>query len=181
MTPTETLVHEHKVILLVLGAAEREAQRIARAGKVDADRVGKMLDFFRSFADRCHHAKEENLLFVKMQDRGMPRESGPIAVMLAEHDRGRGYLAAVEAALPKAVGGDSSSSLAVAENLSAYVEMLRAHISKEDNILYPMADKLFSEQDQADLTAGFDRVEREETGEGVHEKYHALAHELADT
>jgi len=180
MTPTEVLKHEHQVILLVLAAAEREAGKIARSGRVDAARVEKLLDFFGNFADRCHHAKEEDLLFVKMQERGMPREQGPIAVMLADHDKGRGYLAAVREALPAAVRDDSAAASAIAENLSAYVGMLRAHISKEDNILYPMADDLFSDQDQADLTAAFDKVEAEEMGEGVHEKYHQLAHELAE-
>ena len=62
MTPTETLKHEHRVILLVLDAAEREVASIEKTGKVQADKLQKMLDFFRNFADRCHHAKEEKLL-----------------------------------------------------------------------------------------------------------------------
>jgi hemerythrin-like domain-containing protein len=78
MMPTETLKHEHQIILMVLGAAEREAQSIQNSGKVQADELDRMLDFFRNFADRCHHAKkEEELLFVKMQERGMPVRGGP--------------------------------------------------------------------------------------------------------
>ena len=76
MTPTETLTDEHKVIPLVLGTAERECEQTGATGRVNAERVGKMLEFFRGFADHCHHAKEEKLLFVKMQERGMPREGG---------------------------------------------------------------------------------------------------------
>lgn len=47
------------------------------------------------------------------------------------------------------------------------------------DILYPMADQIFSEEDQAELAADFERVERDEIGEGVHQRYAALARELA--
>ncbi len=180
MTPTGILKHEHKVILLVLSAAEREAKHIRATGEVRADTVGKMLDFFTSFADRCHHSKEEDLLFVRMQARGAPRESGPIALMLTEHDLGRTLLAALRRDLPRAGQGDAALAADIASYLSAYVELLRAHIAKEDNVLYPLADRILTEEDQAQLTDDFERVEAEEMGEGVHDKYHQLAHELAE-
>ncbi len=179
MMPTEVLKHEHQIILLVLDAAEREAHAIQDTGAVRADRLEQMVDFFRNFADRCHHAKEENLLFVKMQERGMSAASGPIAVMLAEHTEGRGRVKAVAEALPRATGGDAAAATLVRDNLLAYVELLRAHIYKEDNILYPMADQLFTAEDRQALGEAFDIVEAEEMGAGVHEKYHQLAHELA--
>jgi hemerythrin-like domain-containing protein len=178
MTSTEILKHEHKIILLVLEAAEHEVRLIHDTGKVHADRVEKMLDFFRNFADRCHHAKEENLLFMKMRDKGIPGENGPIAVMLKEHAEGRKRLKAVSDALPQAREGDASAIGIVKDNLSAYIELLRNHIKKEDNILYPMADQLFTFEDQKSLSDAFDKVEAEEMGAGVHEKYHQLAQEL---
>jgi hemerythrin-like domain-containing protein len=138
-----------------------------------------MLDFFRNFADRCHHSKEEKLLFVKMEERGMPVEGGPIAVMLYEHDEGRRLTRTIAEALPLATNGDRRASAAVAQNLLAYVRFLRAHIHKEDNVLYPMADRLLTAEDQRELMEAFSRVEAEEMGEGVHEKYHQLAHKLA--
>jgi hemerythrin-like domain-containing protein len=179
-TPTEILKHEHQMILMVLDAAEREAQRIQASGQVQVELVEEMLDFFRTFADRCHHAKEEKLLFVRMEQRGMPVQGGPIAVMLQEHDEGRRRLAAVSDALPGAEEGDPAAIASVRSNLLAYVRLLRAHIDKEDHVLYPMADRLFSPADQDELGQAFERVEREEIGAGVHEKYHELAHTLAE-
>jgi hemerythrin-like domain-containing protein len=180
VTPTEILKHEHVVIQLVLGAAEREAQAMAREGRANRERVEKMLDFLVNFADRCHHAKEERLLFTRMQERGTPRNSGPLAVMLAEHEEGRSRLRAVRENLPQAASGDRAALAAVSDNLLAYVRLLRAHIEKEDDVLYPVADGMFSQEDQAALAEAFDKVEAEEMGEGVHEKYHKLAHELAE-
>jgi len=180
MTPTEILKHEHQVILMVLGAAEREADSIASTGKVDADRVVKMLDFIRTFADKCHHAKEEDLLFVKMGERGFPTQMGPVGVMLQEHEMGRSYVRVVDEALQAAAGGDEAALTRVRDGLLSYAGLLRAHIQKEDTILYPMADQALTEQDQAELAEAFERVEREEIGAGVQEKYHQLAHELAE-
>ncbi|MDH7486396.1 MAG: hemerythrin domain-containing protein [Anaerolineae bacterium] len=179
MTPTETLKHEHRIILMVLDAAEREARRIQAGGAVDTEKIEKMLDFIRNFADRCHHAKEEDLLFVRMGQRGMPTDSGPIAVMLYEHNEGRARVRAVADALPQAAQGNAAAIATVTANLLAYTQLLRAHIDKEDNILYPMADRLLTPADQRTLAEAFERVEAEEMGAGVHERYHHLAHELA--
>jgi len=179
MKPTEVLKQEHKIILLVLGIAEKQAKAIEATGKIDGDRIGKILDFFRNFADKCHHAKEEKHLFVALQQRGMSRDVGPIAVMLAEHQHSRNRLKAVADAVAKAKTGDRQMIRQVRENLAAYVKLLKEHISKEDNVLFAMADKVLTSQDQKALSAVFEEVEQTETGEGVHEKYHRLAQELA--
>lgn len=180
MTPTEILKHEHKIILLVLNAAEEAVSSMKVAGKIKVSEVEKMLDFFKNYADRCHHAKEEKLLFVKMQEKGMPKERGPIAVMVKEHEFGREKLRAVAAALSRAGQGDMSAKDKIIEDLTGYINMLRDHIAKEDNILYPMGDKIFTEEDQNSLREAFEKVEKEEMGEGVHEKYHKLAHDLSE-
>jgi hemerythrin-like domain-containing protein len=174
MTPTETLKHEHQIILMALDAAEREVRSIQATGTLHADKVEQMLDLFPNFADLCHHAKEEKLLFVKMEERGIPVQGGPIAVMLHEHELGRGLLRAARQAL------DEAAAAGVRDNLDGYVRLLRAHIRKEDQILFPMADQILTAEDQRELEAAFDRVEAEEIGQGVHDRYHALAHELAE-
>jgi hemerythrin-like domain-containing protein len=179
MLPTEILKHEHELILKVLGAAEREARAIASGGAADAGRLTAFVDFIRNFADHCHHAKEEDLLFVRMGEKGFPLQGGPVAVMLHEHGLGRGHIAAVADSIAGAAAGVAAARTVVVERLAAYAALLREHISKEDNILYPMADRVFSEEDQAALAADFERVERDEIGEGVHERYVALARELA--
>ncbi len=179
MTPTEELKGEHRIILKVLDAAKREVDTTARTGKVREDVLLKIFDFVRNFADACHHAKEEKRLFVRLNERGMPLNSGPLAVMLREHEDGRRMIRAAADALPLAAQGDRHALQVLKDGLAGYVDLLRAHIGKEDNILYPMADKLLSAEDQKALAAAFARVEAEETGAGVHEKYHKLAEELA--
>ena len=143
--------HEHQVILLVLRAAEREREFIARTGRIHGENIEKMVDFFRNFADRCHHAKEERHLFARMEGRGMSRDSGPIAVMLMEHEEGRRRIAAIAEALPRASKNEPSAIAGVKENPLSCARLLRAHIDKEDNVLYPTADNLLSQDDRKAL------------------------------
>jgi hemerythrin-like domain-containing protein len=175
MMPTEELKHEHQVILLVLAGAERQA---GRPGEADLAQIGEMIEFFVNFVDRCHHSKEEKHLFVKMEERGIPHD-GPIRVMLDEHDQGRRLVTAMKKSLSETWAGSGAATEALRNDLIAYVRLLRSHIDKEDNILYPMADSAFTAEDRRSLEDAFKKVESEEMGEGVHEKYHQLAHRLA--
>lgn len=67
----------------------------------------------------------------------------------------------------------------LADALLQYVELLRTHIMTENNVLFPMADRMPSGEDLEELARAFDNVEAEEMGEGVHERYHQLAHRLS--
>jgi hemerythrin-like domain-containing protein len=177
MRATDELRHEHQVVLLVLKGIAREAGAIAESGRFDAAVVEEVLDFSRNFVDRCHHAKEERYLFPRLTERGLPAEGGPIAVMLAEHEEGRGLVRQATELLPKAKNGDAVAALGRA--LSDYVALLRAHIDKEEGVLFAAADRLLSDEDQRELASAFERIESEELGAGTHERYHALAHRLA--
>ena len=86
----------------------------------------------------------------------------------------------ISEALPEASTGDPFAALTVTGGLESYAGLLRAHIGKENKVLFPLAERSLGATDKAALAAEFDRVEREETGEGVHEQYHALAHELSE-
>ena len=178
MKPTDDLVNEHKVISHVLEAAADEASRVSKTSEIIPERMEQFLDFFRGFADKCHHSKEENHLFPLLEKKGMPHDSGPIAVMLMEHTDGRRRLSNIADLLPAARNNDKSAIKSIEENLSAYIALLQAHIEKENKVLFPMADRILSDNDQKDLEEAFEIVEKIETGEGVHEKYHQLAHKI---
>lgn len=178
MDPITTLMDEHVAILSMCDAAAREAARLRAGGAFDAARIDGMLDFIRSFADHCHHLKEEDLLFARMAERGFPVDSGPIGVMRHEHEVGRGHVRAIAEAAPRAAAGQASEVKAVADNLAGWADLLRAHIYKEDNVLYPMARRALTAADLDDLESGFARVEGEAIGEGVAERYRAFVRDL---
>ena len=178
MKPTESLIHEHEIVYLVLEAIGREVEQMNAVGKADYEVLRKIVDFSRNFTDRCHHAKEEDHLFPALVKRGLSQAEGPIAVMLWEHAQGREKIKAIADTLAYAEKGDGIALAVLRENLDAYARLLRAHISKENNVLFPLADRLLTPEDQKALEEAFEKVEAEEMGAGTHEVYHQLAHEL---
>jgi len=178
MQATDILMSEHRVIERVIASLESAAERLA-AGQ--AVRPGFFLDaaaFIKGFADGCHHRKEEGVLFERMAAAGLPREVGPIAVMLAEHEQGRAFTRGMRAAAERLAAGDVAAAREVVANARGYAALLRQHIQKEDGILFPMAAQVIPAAQHAEVVEAFEHVEHEETGEGVHEKYLALAEAL---
>jgi len=143
---TRALVDEHRLILRMLALLERNAPLTAAGRYTNYQFYREAVDFIRNYADRFHHAKEEDILFEALITNGMPRENSPVAAMLMEHDRGRAYVKAMEEAALAAEGGDATRTDALAENALAYLTMLREHIDKEDTILYPLAERVIPEE-----------------------------------
>jgi hemerythrin-like domain-containing protein len=178
MKASDVLRNEHRAVERVLRALNRAADRLDAGEAVPPQLFEDSLDFLRNFADRCHHGKEETALFPAMAKAGIPVEQGPIGVMLAEHEEGRGYIRAMGEALEAYKRGDATARRPLADNARAYAELLAQHIQKEDNILFPMADQLLPQAQQQELVAEFDRIESEKIGPGVHERYHRMIDEL---
>jgi len=178
MLPTEELKQEHRVIERMLAVMETAAVRANAGAEPPADFFVKAVYFVRNFADRCHHGKEEDNLFPAMEKRGISKNGGPIAVMLMEHERGRSYVRAMEEAGKRFATGDRTALRPALENALAYAQLLRQHIDKEDNILYPMADRMLTATDQQELLQKFEKVEQERIGAGKHDEYLKLVEEL---
>ena len=144
--PIAVLMDEHQLILRVLGALAGLADQAEAGAAIDREEIGRFATFFREFADRQHHGKEEDRLFTAMEQAGMPREGGPIAVMLYEHDEGRGHVRA----LAELAGGRGALTDAERAGLvghaRAFIPLLAAHIAKEDNVLYPMARRVLDSE-----------------------------------
>jgi hemerythrin-like domain-containing protein len=165
---------EHRVIEQVLCCLEKLADRCEAGEKLDGTSASEALAFFRNFADRCHHGKEEGHLFPLLEARGLARQGGPTGVMLQEHEEGRRLLVAMARSIERGAPGE------FARHARAYVSLLREHIRKEDHCLFPMAAGILSGADAEALARRFDHAETAEMGEGTHEQFLRLANELAD-
>ncbi|MEO0297077.1 MAG: hemerythrin domain-containing protein [candidate division WOR-3 bacterium] len=171
MKPTDILKSEHRLIERMLNVLEKFCEKLNEKefNKIDAE---KMIDFFKNFADKCHHGKEEDMLFPEMEGAGIPREGGPIGVMLFEHIEGRNFIKGMDSAIKE------GNFQKFKEKAISYIELLRNHIFKEDNILFNMADIHIDKKTQGELLEKFEKFEKEVIGEGVHEKYQKLIHEM---
>ncbi len=139
--------------------------------------VGMTLDFFRSYIDKVHNKKEEDHLFPLIESRGVPRQGGPLAVMLMEHEQSRQLLARLAPLAETVAAGDPSRMTELAAVFSEYATLLRNHFWKENDILYPLALRVMSPEDGAAVVAGIEAVEAA-AGAGVRERYYSLAAEI---
>lgn len=178
MKATDILSSEHRVIERVITTLETAASQLENNQPVRPGFFIDAADFIKGFADGCHHRKEEGVLFKTMNTYGIPSQGGPIAVMLMEHEKGRQFTRGMREAAQRLEAGDPSARLEVVQNARGYAALLRQHIRKEDNVLFPMADQVIPVSVHDQVADGFEQVEHEETGEGVHEKYLALAERL---
>jgi hemerythrin-like domain-containing protein len=174
MQPTEILIEEHRIIERMLMIVDTLCDQLEKGENIKIEHFRKAVDFIKNFADKCHHAKEEDILFTMLVEKGMRKDAGPIGVMLAEHKMGRDFVKNLNEALDKYEQGDKAAKEQIIENASGYTQLLKQHILKEDRILYPMSDRILTSDDQKELLEDFERVEKEEMGDGVHQKYQKL-------
>jgi hemerythrin-like domain-containing protein len=179
MKPTEILTDEHRLIVEVLDSLEEAADRLDSGDNVAPDFFLEAAEFVAGFADRCHHGKEEDILFVAMTARDMPQDAGPVAVMLQEHEQGRAFTAGFRSAAEEMKEGDEAAAADVVRNVYDYVNLLREHINKEDNVLFPMADQIIPADTMQAVSEKFQKAIAEDAENGVPDKYRVLANKLS--
>lgn len=177
----DVLMSEHRLIEQVLGSLETLVLEVDGGLIPERSVLADYGAFLRGYADAFHHGKEEDILFQRMIERGFSRESGPVAVMLHEHRVGRGHVGV----LREAGGGDGpltavQTQLAL-EHARDFIPLLRAHIQKEDRILYPMAIRLLDGPELDALETAFERFEAGLREDGSYDRLLTLSETLTRT
>ncbi len=176
---SHVLREEHQRILQVVNVLEDRLDDMGLGNEPDFDVLADCVTFFRLFADACHHGKEEDLLFPELENAGMPRDTGPIAVMLEEHRQGRWLVAGMAKALPGARAGDAGERTAFDRHGRGYIDMIRAHIAKEDNVLFNMADQLVAGPSCRQLCTSYEEADGCLFEQRTKAQLEALAEKLA--
>ena len=165
---TQDLRKEHDTILYVLQILDKMMRSDNSGSETLLQYYDEVVYFFKIFADKCHHGKEEDFLFKELVKKGIPSEGGPVGVMLHEHAQGREYIAQMGRSIDeKSIEGFNNAAV-------LYRNLLHQHIEKENNVLFMMADKVIGEQEQNLLFEYFEQHEENVVGHGVHEKLHAM-------
>ena len=180
MEATDSLMSEHRVIERVLDALEIATQVLERGHAVRPGFFLDAADFIAGFADGCHHRKEEGVLFEAMVSAGMPRDGGPIAVMLMEHEQGRQFTRGLRDGVKGLQEGNAAGRRLLVSNARGYLALLRDHIMKEDEVLFPMAAQMIAPAQQAQLLRDYARVAEAASCDLSTGKYVALALRLEE-
>jgi hemerythrin-like domain-containing protein len=163
-TATQNLENDHVQILRLIEVMER----ITESANPNVEHLELIVKVIREFADGLHHAKEEQLLFPLMVQKGFSNESGPVAVMLHDHAEGRNFVKAMAENISLFRKGESQALKAIYSNILGYTDLLKNHIGKENNVLFRMADKAFTSAEQESLLLDFTKVENKR--ENCHSK-----------
>ena len=165
----DDLKHDHDAILSALKILDRIAEDIEKGGAPGKGDLARFIDFLKEFADKCHHGKEEGILFPALVKAGIPEKGGPIGVMLSEHVEGRELIKEMEAAVS---GKEDHERFTLAAK--QYSSLLQAHIEKENSVLFPSAESVLTAAQWDQIHDAFEQHEQKVIGAGRHEELHAM-------
>lgn len=177
-TPIQLLIYDHRIIAKVIGAAPVLADRLEGGADVDIDTILGVIEFMRTFGDRCHHGKEEEMLFPSMIEKGFPAQGGPIAVLIMEHIRGREIVKSMADAVEGFRNGDQNAKQVIIRELHAIAKLYSGHIAKEEQVFFPMCEQVLNKDEQQSLSVQFEEVEKR-IGHDVHQQLEEFAERLS--
>jgi hemerythrin-like domain-containing protein len=159
---TAVLRAEHEWVSRVLAVAERMAERALLGPAVAAGDCDALLALLRQFVDYLHHTKEEQHLFPLLERKGLPRAGGPIGVMLAEHERSRALIAEIAR-----LGASPDSARPWSDAVRTCATLMRQHVHKENSVLYVMAERLLSADEQEQIARACAQLDAQPPGPDI--------------
>lgn len=179
MTWRKILEDEHRLVLEVLDAAEKECDHIDATGCCHPDLMSDMLEFFRYFNDGLHDPKEEGLLYARCHKRGMTDQDEPLEQMIGEHEWCRGMLDQLQSVLEEIkAGGHGGRCRDFSGWLREYIEVSRCHIEVEETLFFDTASHYLTEKDLEELSEEFEAVHDDEVEGGVRAYWEEIAHRV---
>lgn len=171
MQPIGPLMIEHRLIERMIALIEKELVRIDQTQSADILFLDQAVDFVRTYADRCHHGKEEDILFRELAKKPLtPEQQRIMTELVREHVKGRTTVAALVAARDRYAQGDQTALAEIRQALSILVDFYPQHIAKEDKAFFiPVMNHFTKEEKDMMLQEGFDFDARL-----IHEKYQKL-------
>jgi DUF438 domain-containing protein len=173
---SQLLMTDHETTEKVFDAVARALE--APAGPAPS-LLRDALDYFQGYVEACHNKKEEEHLFPLIERRGVPRAGGPLAVMLAEHDRSASLVPRLAAAGEAYLGGDRGVLPELRAVFAEYAVLLKDHYWKENDILYPMARRVMTDADGEAVVAGIAAAEAA-CGPDTRARYYQLAERIVE-
>jgi hemerythrin-like domain-containing protein len=176
-TAVEMLEAEHRVIQKMVAGMSVLADQLEGGEPVDVSLLESIVAFLRTFADRLHHGKEESFLFPALIRRGVPSQGCPIGGLTMEHQKGRVMVGELADAIRGYAAGEPPARENLVKSLRVLVAFYPNHIWKEDYLLFPLAGKVLTPEDQQELMDKFETVGCD-LGLDVHEGFDKVAADL---
>lgn len=180
MSYLDQLRQDHEDIQTVLAIMAEMSNRLGGASPVNPVDLVKVVTYLEEFVLRGHLAKEERYLYPAIAQTGLPSDSGPLAVMVAEHQMAGNFLAGMRQAAADWGQGDEDHRRVIGEYARNYALLVAQHMEEEEQVVYPMAEQRLSPDAKRHLEEAFSQHEFQVMGPTGHDRYHEMAHELAE-
>jgi hemerythrin-like domain-containing protein len=175
MKPRGPLMIEHRLIEKMLNLADIEVKNIAKTKKVSTAFIDTVVDFIKTYADRTHHGKEEDILFKRLAEKQLNSEDAKMMQDLVDdHIKARKVVGELVEANIRYAGGDLTAIDTITDSLSFLINFYPVHIVKEDKVFFKNTENYFTEKELEDMLSDF----REFDGKMIHEKYNNLYESL---
>jgi hemerythrin-like domain-containing protein len=178
--PTKQLKEEHTGIKVMLQIMGNISDRLESGQAVVAKHLNMIIEFIQIYIDKCHHGKEEFILFPALKETEISNDNGTIEAMLAEHTSLRNHVNQMSRDINdyKKSGGKPADTMV--KNIRGYIELLNQHIDKEDTVLYPLADQHLPAMMQGELMWRFEQFEEDVIKKEEQDKLSHLVNVLID-
>jgi hemerythrin-like domain-containing protein len=177
MKPIGPLMREHRLIERMVRLIGADLDRISDTDEADTEFVVVAVDFFRTYADRTHHGKEESILFRELAKKRLAEEHKRIMdELIQEHVHGRKLVSDLADAAKSYRAGPANELAAIESCLKELIAFYPAHIEKEDkHFFYPCLEYL-SKQEQESMLQEFWEFDRRM----IHERYRKVVEEMEE-
>jgi hemerythrin-like domain-containing protein len=153
-----------------------ESRRILRDKEIDGKFIDRAVDFIKTYADACHHGKEENILFRALAERPLSLEHRRLLdELINEHVYARGKTKDLELAKERYVPGDMGTLREIAGLMGELADFYPEHIEKEDERFFLPCMDYFDKQEQESMLREFEEFDRKL----LHEKYKTMVQDMA--
>lgn len=168
-------MHEHRLIERVVAVMESRLHEMDVSGRVDPFEIGEIVDFIRTYADRCHHGKEEDILFRRLAEKDLdPQLAASMADLVAEHARARAITARLADSNRRYLSGEQEAVQDVAAAMRELVALYPVHIAKEDREFFKPCLEYFTDEERDVMLRDFEEFEKEL----LHAKYRLVVEQL---
>jgi hemerythrin-like domain-containing protein len=175
MKPRGPLMIEHRLIEKMLAIVRKQISIIDTANSIDPIFIDVAVDFIRTYADRTHHGKEEDIMFRELAKKSMAFEDQKVMKeLVAEHEYARRVVGELVQAKNHYLEGLGEALRTIKEKLTVLAEFYPEHITKEDKIFFPNSEKYLSEQEQEAMLQEFWEFDRRM----IHDKYRSVLEDL---
>lgn len=175
MQPIGPLMIEHRLIERMMALIDRYARRMHNGGRMNVAFLDAAVDFISAYADRCHHGKEEGILFARLESKPLrDKLRAQMTELIDEHAQARRLTARLLAARGRHLRGDPTARQQVMDTLAELLALYPRHIEKEDKEFFRPAMEYLSQDEQAGMLEEFKDFDRRL----IHEHYAQLIEQL---